>query len=293
VSGPSEAKLDAAFAHGLEELRKTDPDRAVALAFAPAPLQGPLAALYAFDRETAGVRAHVSQALPGEIRLQWWRDRLGSDAADPLAAGEGSPIAGAFLATLRRFDLPVAIVDRLIDARVFDLYDDPMPDRTALEAYAGETTSTILMLAAMVLDRNAAPRCAEIAGHAGVAMTLADILERAVTRPERAQAFVPDDIFDATGIERARWAAEPGRESPVTQALLALANEHHDKAQRLWPELPRHVRPAFLPLTLVPARLKAVTAVIGHRPALPPRRIGPFRRSFTYWRALRARQTSA
>ncbi|WP_185982899.1 phytoene/squalene synthase family protein [Aureimonas mangrovi] len=293
MSGSSEAKLDAAFAHCLEELRRADPDRAVALAFAPADAQGPLAALYAFDRETASVRDHVNQALPGEIRLQWWRDRLASDAVDPLAAGEGSPVAGAFMATMRRFDLPVAIAERLIDARIFDLYDDTMPDRTALEAYAGETASTILMLAAMILDRNAAQRCADIAGHAGVALTIATVLERGVTRPERAQAFVPDEIFEAAGVTRAQWAAEPSQDSPVTQALMALATEHHAKARRLWPALPRSVRPAFLPVTLVPARLQAAAGAIGSRPASPPRGVGPFRRSFLYWRALRARQTTA
>nr|HAQ94855.1 phytoene synthase [Afipia sp.] len=40
-------------------------------------------ALAAFNAEVAHVRDHVSQPLPGEIRLQWWRDVL-------TGGGEGS-----------------------------------------------------------------------------------------------------------------------------------------------------------------------------------------------------------
>jgi len=28
---------------------------------------------YAFNAEVAAIRDRISQALPGEIRLQWWR----------------------------------------------------------------------------------------------------------------------------------------------------------------------------------------------------------------------------
>ncbi len=36
--------------------------------------RGALQALYAFNAEIAGIRDRIRQPLPGEIRLQWWRD---------------------------------------------------------------------------------------------------------------------------------------------------------------------------------------------------------------------------
>ncbi len=40
----------------------------------------------------------------------------------------------------------------MIDARIFDLYDDPMETRTSLEGYAGETASALIQLASLVLS---------------------------------------------------------------------------------------------------------------------------------------------
>ena len=38
--------------------------------------RGALLALYAFNAEIASVRDRVREALPGEVRLQWWREAL-------------------------------------------------------------------------------------------------------------------------------------------------------------------------------------------------------------------------
>ena len=47
--------------------------------------------------------------------------------------------------------------DNYLEARIFDLYDDPMPSRTELEGYCGETASALIQLAALMLDPDAAP----------------------------------------------------------------------------------------------------------------------------------------
>ncbi|MBP0649872.1 squalene/phytoene synthase family protein, partial [Mycobacterium tuberculosis] len=84
------------------------------------------------DAEVAGVRDHVTAPLAGEVRLQWWRDAL----ADP-AKGRGHPLAEAVAAVVARRHLPVAALQNVIDARVFDLYDDAMPSLNDLEGYLG------------------------------------------------------------------------------------------------------------------------------------------------------------
>ena len=47
--------------------------------------------------------------------------------------------------------------DDYLEARIFDLYDDPMPGRAELEGYCGETASALIQLAALILDAGAAP----------------------------------------------------------------------------------------------------------------------------------------
>ena len=60
----------------------------------------------------------------GEIRLQWWRDALQGEARGDVRA---NPVAAALDDAIVRFRLPRQALVDLIDARVFDLYDDPMP----------------------------------------------------------------------------------------------------------------------------------------------------------------------
>ena len=106
------------------------------------------------------IRDRIHEALPGEIRLQWWRDAI----AATTRRGIGHPVAEALLATIGRHSLPKPAFDDYLEARIFDLYDDPMPSRTDLEGYCGETASALIQLAAMVLDPAEAPRFAELAG---------------------------------------------------------------------------------------------------------------------------------
>jgi 15-cis-phytoene synthase len=64
----------AAFCENL--VREQDPDRYFATLFAPAERRPGLFALYAFNIEIAKIREAVSEPIPGEIRLSWWREML-------------------------------------------------------------------------------------------------------------------------------------------------------------------------------------------------------------------------
>ena len=78
----------------LDLVRAADRDRYLAALYAPEDKRADLRALYAFNAEIAGVRDRVSQALPGEIRLQWWRDVI---AAKDAGTEAGHPVADALL----------------------------------------------------------------------------------------------------------------------------------------------------------------------------------------------------
>ena len=64
------------------------------------------------------------EPMPGEIRLQWWRDALFGAGPGEAAA---HPVAAALRDVVVRYRLPPAALADLIDARAFDLYDEPMP----------------------------------------------------------------------------------------------------------------------------------------------------------------------
>jgi phytoene synthase len=57
-------------------VREADRDRYLAALFAPADRRGALFSLYAFDIEISRIRDLAREPMPGEIRLQWWREVL-------------------------------------------------------------------------------------------------------------------------------------------------------------------------------------------------------------------------
>ncbi|WP_244431265.1 phytoene/squalene synthase family protein [Mesorhizobium hungaricum] len=242
----------------IDMVRGADHDRYLSALYAPAEKRDALLALYAFNAEIAGVRDRIREALPGEVRLQWWRDIIASDAAD---AGAGHPLAEVLVAAIRRHDLPRQAFDNYLEARVFDLYDDPMPSRTDLEGYCGETASALIQLAALVLDKAEAPRFAELAGHAGCAQAITGLLLLLPLHRARGQCYVPVDILVAVGTSPQEFLSGdggPGAQRAVA-AMIALAQEHLVAFERGAASLPISLRPAFLPLVLTKAYLAAMS----------------------------------
>lgn len=239
-------------------LRRSDHDRYLSTLYAPAAKRPALAALYAFNAEIAAVRDRVREPMAGEIRLQWWRDAI-SDLSGQSAAGH--PLAAALVNVIVEHRLPTAAFDRMLEARVFDLYDDPMPSRTDLEGYLGETASTLIQLAAMILDRQGAENVADQAGHAGCAQGIAGLLRLLPIHRARGQCYVPADILAAAGTTRDAFLADGDDDAAgrVVAAMVALGREHWSAFQAQAKALPPPLRPAFLPAALSPAYLDAVS----------------------------------
>ncbi len=240
-----------------ELVREADRDRYLSVLYAPEDKRSALFAIYAFNAEVAGIRDRVSEPMPGEIRLQWWRDIIAS--GDPQA-GAGHPVASALMAAIATHRLPVAAFDDYLEARIFDLYDDPMPTRTDLEGYCGETASALIQLAALVLDPGEAAAHAEPAGHAGCAQAITGLLRLLPVHRARGQCYVPRDILSAAGITPDEFVAggkSPGADVAV-QAMIALAREHLRAFERQAKAMPLSLRPAFLPVALTGAHLDRI-----------------------------------
>lgn len=233
-------------------VRAADPDRALSVLYAPAPARSALWALYAFDAEIAGLRGRVREVLAGEIRLQWWRDAI------QAGAPTGHPLTDALLEAIYAFGLPSAALDNYLEARIFDLYDDPMPSRTDLEGYFGETEGAILQLAALVLDARAASGQSLAAGHASCARGVARTLRHLGAQRSRGQCFIPVDILAAAGSSPERFislAESPERNAVA--AMQALGREHLAAFAAAARDLPPSLRPAFLPLAVTPEEFDA------------------------------------
>jgi 15-cis-phytoene synthase len=221
-----------------QTVREADPDRYFASLFAPADRRDALLALYAFDAEIASLRHKVREGLAGEIRLRWWSDAL----ALPATERSGNPLADALRETIDRYQLPREAFDRYLDARIADLYDDPLPTRTDLEAYAGQTAGLVMQLACLVLNRTHAHEAADACGHGGCLF----VLDRMLRDPVQARAFAPDELLAAMGVERS--ALETSLPDGVVSAIRALAEEHRAAFLQAVRKAPVTLRPAFLHL---------------------------------------------
>ncbi len=276
-----------AFAFAGSEVRQHDRERYFADLFAPEPARRYLFALHAFNLEIARVRERVSEPLPGEIRLQWWRDLIEGEARGDAA---GNPVAAALLETIGLNTLPRAALINLIDARLFDLYNDPMPSLGDLEGYAGETASALIQCGALVLAGGKDPGSADASGHAGVAQAIAALLVALPFHARRQQLYLPADLMSRHGVAADDIFA--GRATPAIHALLAemrsIARGHLDKARALIAGLDTGLLPAFLPAALVEPTLRRMERH-DYDPFTTPIELPQWQLQWRLWRAARRR----
>ncbi len=263
-------------------VREADRHRYLAALFAPAEHRAALFALYAFNVEITRVRDAAREPLPGEIRLQWWREALSGERDGEAAA---NPVAAALRKTLARYGFVAAPLLELIEARIFDLYDEPMATVGELELYAIRTQSPIFAMAAGILKSGGAPELFTL--DASVAFTIGGILRSFVLHSARRQLFLPTDVLARHQVQPADIFA--GRvSSPLLAALAemrALARQHLGAAQAKLEAAPPEILPAFLPLALIAPQLRRM-----ERRDYDPFRPQPFlawRRQWLLWRAAR------
>ena len=184
--------MQDAFTHCEQLVRSGDKDRFLATLFAPEKYRRALFALYAFNLEVARVREVAREPMPGEVRLQWWADVLSGTGRGEVAA---NPVAAALREVVVRFRLPPQMLADLIEARRFDLYDEPMPSMAALELYAAKTSSSVIELAARILNDGRDPGLSDLTRHAGIAYAIAGLLRAFPIHAARRQLYVPVEVL--------------------------------------------------------------------------------------------------
>ncbi|MDB5634851.1 MAG: phytoene synthase [Tardiphaga sp.] len=281
-AGPDSAAFCA------ELVRSHDFDRYASTLFVPAESRRALLALYAFNSEIVRVREQVSQPLPGAIRLQWWTDMLAGAGHGNV---ESNPVAAELLLAIRTHDLPVDRLSKLIDAHIFDLYNDPMPDLPVLESHISDTLSTLFALSARILGHSSEviDHCAD---HAGLAQGVARMIATLPYDTARRQLFVPLDMLTQHGSSAEEVFA--GKSTPAIRAaldqLIAGAREQLTTAETLLPQMPAEARRAFLPLALVTRDLERMANADVDPFALHVR--SRLRTLWTLWRASKSKMFS-
>ncbi len=298
-SGPTPWKpgLSHAYAYCEGLLREHDKDRFLADLFLPAAVRPHAQALQAFSFEIARVREVVTEPMPGELRHQWWRDALAHPSREDVAA---NPVAAALTSTLEHFHWPPQRLEALIDARGFDLYDDPMPDLVTLEAYGRDTSSLLFELIALMLGEGPAARpegrggaglgdarrhIADAAGPAGLAYAYTGLMRAFALHAAQGRVYLPTELLQRHGASLDDVLA--GRGTPALLAAIAdwrmEARRHLASARIVIAKLPKMSRPAFLPLALVEPYLRQTEAK-DYDPFRTPIDLPQWRRQWIFWR---------
>jgi phytoene synthase len=261
-------------------VRDADRDRYLAALFAPARRRDALLSLYAFNAEIVRVRAAAREPMPGEIRLQWWREVIGGERDGEAAA---HPVAAALQDARARYGLGPERFIGLIDAHAFDLYDEPMGTLDDLDRFGASTDGALFALAAQILgSENEA-----LTRHAGLGYAIANTLSCLGQHAARRQLYVPLEVLERHGADRedvfARIATEP-----ILAALAELRRHARRQLAAAKEELERadpHVLPALLPTALVGPQLRMMERA--NADPFRPQSPAPWRRQWLLWRAAR------
>jgi len=268
----------------LSALKEGDRNRYLCALLVPDHARDAISALYAFNLDLARIPEQVSEPQLGEIRLQWWHDLI-SAAGD---GGGSGPVADGVARAIRDFELPVRSLLNMIEARRFDLYHDPMPDRHTFEGYAGETSSSLIQLSATILAPKAAMSSAEAAGHAGIAQLVSGMLLLMPRQRAEGRVFVPGDMLASVGLDSAGYlsGADKAAMNRLVSALVSYGRDHLEKARRHLGKADQRMFAAFLPASMS-RHVFDIAESRGGSLASSPVIIPQWKRQWWIWRAAR------
>ena len=205
--------------------------------------------------------------------------------------GDRSPSGGIGLArdAWRATDCRPERLQTTIAARRFDLYDEPMATLADLEAYADGASSSLIALAAQILERRRRVRHRRAQPSRRAApMRLPGCSRRFPSMPRAVSSSCRLNCCERHGADR--QDVRVGRATPQLRAALAdlrgSARRHLRQAQDTGADACRLiVMPALLPVALAGATLARMERR-DYDPFVPVE-IAPWRRQWLIWRAAR------
>jgi 15-cis-phytoene synthase len=270
--------MQDAFSYCAELVRTADRDRFLATLFAPAECRDALNALYAFDIEIARVPDLAREAIPGEIRLQWWREVLQGERSGEASA---SPVAAALQSAIERCRLAADGLLTLVEAHRFDLYNEPMATVDDLERYTANTSSVLVAIAAQILGIDAV----DAARPAGIAQGIARALESFPRHAAQRKLYLPVELLTrhSVGPHEVFSGHSSAGLNAAAADLRGIARGHLEAAAKALATLSREAWPAFLAIAPVRRSLDRWERCDAFAPAA----LSPWRRQWLIWRASR------
>ncbi len=251
--------MDSDFQYCADHLRDHDYGRYISCLFFEPQLRHAAFAIYAFHNRISQISAMVSAPMPGEIRIQWWIDVIKNTAAHC-----GDPVANALQEVIVEYSLPVDVIERLLQAHIFDLYNDQMNDKEALETYLGETTSSVLLLLSKIADKISQKSSNrdkielpvsvfyyDACGNGGVFVGIVDLLKMLPLHEYRQQSYFPQELSTYNRVAEISKSDNAQRiDSAWLQEICNYALMHHKAAREAVCQLPVHIRMLFGGLAL-------------------------------------------
>jgi phytoene synthase len=187
---------------------ETDPERALALGYAPAAARAGMEAMFALDGTLAGVVRRNHDPMVAQMRLTWWWEALGRLDAAPAPA---QPVLKALAQDVLPAGVTGAALAGLVDG--WEALVDPAPmDVERLDAHARGRGATLFRLAGRVTGAGERDPLDE----AGRGWALADLARH---------LSAPAEAYAARGAARPLLAEACGmRWSRAGRALGALAH---------------------------------------------------------------------
>lgn len=259
------SNLDKDLAFCKAELRRLNPIHHFTALAVSENHRADIIAFYAFLAEIARIPRLVSDPGTGEIRLQWWMDVVNDDVKD-ISSGCGGanigPIGVGLKHVQKKYGLSADLLGQIIEARKFDLYHDPMPDKEAFGLYAHRTRAIPLLLSTKILADGQEHDLTGLYDNAGMAISLSNHLRRWAKVASYQQLFLPLDLFTEQNITLDQIFARQRSEkmTAILHSLMDRMDDHHQKAMDHYGLLKQrglaHLAPAFLELALIPLVLR-------------------------------------
>ena len=198
IKGNNKAQIEDSYC--FEITRQYDPDRFLTSLFAPDFLKEDLYALYAFNYEIAKISETVSEAMLGEIRLQWWRESI--DAIYNHIKDGGKTILRKhdvmlpLTLAIEKYNLPKNLFDDIIEGRTDDLYPKNPETIDALESYIKKTSSSLTKLTGLILGCGEEKALEEL----GTAWGMLGVIRAVPYQASLNKIFLPDDVMTLYGL---------------------------------------------------------------------------------------------
>ncbi len=198
IKGNDKAQIEGSYC--FEITRQYDPDRFLTSLFASDFLKEGLYALYAFNYEIAKISETVSEAMLGEIRLQWWRESLDLIYKHIKDGGKTilrkHDVIVPLMLSIKKHNLPKELFDEIIEGRTDDLYPKNPETIEVLESYIKKTSSSLTKLTGLVLGCGEEKALEEL----GIAWGMLGVIRAVPYQASLNKIFLPDDVMTLYGL---------------------------------------------------------------------------------------------